>query len=170
MDGLRQLKSGAAAEAANFREWMDAIFGGGIVKYFMEPYNRKVWGVPLETMGKEWIAERVSVVDLARIERNIAEQRDDVSWGPNNSFKFPRKGGTGAIFEGIARPLRDRITLHQGDGERRPGPEGGDLRRRGEGRYDVLINTSPLDGSSGHAPRSPTRSVMRPTTWSTTAV
>ncbi len=70
------------------------------------PYNRKVWGVPLETMGKEWLGERVSVVDLARIEKNIAEQKDDVNWGPNNQFKFPKSGGTGAIFEGIARPFR----------------------------------------------------------------
>ena len=58
---------------------MDAIFGEGIVRYFMEPYNRKVWGVPLETMGKEWLGERVSVVDLVRVEKNIAEQKDDVN-------------------------------------------------------------------------------------------
>ncbi len=52
-------------------------------------------GVPLETMGKEWLGERVSVVDLVRIERNIVEQKDDVNWGPNNRFKFPKSGGTG---------------------------------------------------------------------------
>lgn len=142
--GLRSL-SGNPSLAANFREWMESVFGAGIVKYFMEPYNNKVWGMPLESMSREWIGERVSVVDLGRIERNIAEQRDDVSWGPNNRFRFPRHGGTGAIFEGIVRPFRDRIRF---------GSEviGIDLDRKSvtcsDGSihsYDLLINTSPLD-------------------------
>ena len=142
--GLRNLR-GDAAGATNFREWMDAVFGSGIVKYFMEPYNRKVWAVPLEQMSKDWIAERVSVVDLARIERNIAAQRDDVSWGPNNTFLFPRQGGTGTIYEGIANRFRERITFNHA-------MRSIDLECRQitftNGRvesFEVLINTSPLD-------------------------
>lgn len=144
VEGLRNLR-GTSANTTNFREWMDTVFGSGIVNYFMEPYNRKVWGVPLETMSKEWIAERVSVVDLARIEKNIADGRDDLSWGPNNTFKFPKQGGTGAIYEGIANPLRDRIylnhELHAVDLEAKQ-------VRFANGRvesYDVLITTVPLD-------------------------
>lgn len=132
-------------DARNFREWMDAIFGEGIVKYFMEPYNKKVWGVPLETMGKEWLGERVSVVDLARVMKNIAEQKDDVNWGPNNRFKFPKRGGTGAIFEGIARPLQDRIACdHELERVDLKEKEVTFANGRKE-RYDVLINTTPLD-------------------------
>ena len=144
VSGLRGL-SGSPENTANFRDWMDAVFGAGIVKYFMEPYNCKVWGIPLETMNKAWIAERVSMVDLARIEQNIAEDRDDLSWGPNNVFKFPQFGGTGAIYEGIAKPLREKIHLLHEMTEI-------DLDRKtvtfSNGRiqqYDVLINTSPLD-------------------------
>lgn len=144
VEGLKDLPADPAG-AANFKEWMDAVFGEGIVKYFMAPYNFKVWATPPELMSKDWIAERVSVVDLERIERNIAEQRDDVSWGPNNMFKFPRRGGTGAIYEGIARPLKDRIRLGYELVEL-------DLKRRrlffanGEAAgYDALISTMPLD-------------------------
>lgn len=144
VSGLRELQ-GAPDTAANFHEWMETVFGRGIVKYFMEPYNSKVWGVPLESMSKAWIAERVSVVDLARVERNIAEGRDDLSWGPNNVFKFPKHGGTGAIYEGIAKPLHEKIHLQHEMIEI-------DLDRKivtfSNGRiegYDVLINTSPLD-------------------------
>ena len=144
VEGLRRLQ-GDPSQARNFREWMDAVFGHGIVRYFMEPYNRKVWGTPLETMSKDWIAERVSMIDLARIERNIAEKRDDLSWGPNHTFKFPRQGGTGAIYEGIAANFRDRIHLnHQ--------MQTVDHARKevvfSNGRvdaYDLLINTTPLD-------------------------
>jgi len=142
--GLRS-RQGDPSLATNFHDWMRSVFGSGIVKYFMEPYNRKVWGVPLETMSKNWIAERVSVVDLAKIERNIAEQRDELSWGPNNMFKFPRHGGTGAIYEGIAGAFREHLTLDHG-------LSAVDLDQKqvffGNGRverYDLLITTCPLD-------------------------
>jgi len=144
VEGLRNLQGDPAA-SVNFREWMDTVFGSGIVKYFMKPYNQKVWGVPLEQMAKGWIAERVSLIDLDRIERNIAEKRDDLSWGPNATFKFPKHGGTGAIYEGIADSFRERIHLNH---EMRSI----DLELKQvtfcNGRveaYDVLINTTPLD-------------------------
>ena len=35
LEGLRSLQ-GNPAQASNFREWMDTVFGSGIVKYFME--------------------------------------------------------------------------------------------------------------------------------------
>jgi protoporphyrinogen oxidase len=144
VSGLREL-AGAPERTKNFREWMDAVFGTGIVKYFMEPYNRKVWGVPLETMSKDWIAERVSVVDLARMERNIAEQRDDLNWGPNNVFRFPKHGGTGAIYEGIAKPLHERIHLQHEMMEIDLDQKRVTFSNGRVERYDVLINTSPLD-------------------------
>jgi protoporphyrinogen oxidase len=144
LDGLRYRK-GNPAEARNFHEWMQAVFGEGIVRLFMEPYNRKVWGVPLETMGKEWLGERVSVVDLARVEQNIAERKDDVNWGPNNRFKFPKSGGTGAIFEGIARPFLDRVSFNHVltavDLEAKTVTFANGRRDH----FDVLINTTPLD-------------------------
>ncbi|GFO57942.1 amine oxidase [Geomonas silvestris] len=144
VDGLRSL-AGSPEQAQHFRDWMDAVFGAGIVKHFMEPYNSKVWGVPLSLMSKQWIAERVSVVDLARIERNIAEQRDDLSWGPNNTFKFPKAGGTGAIYRGIAQRFENRI--HLGHEMQSVDTEAKEIRFK-NGRvesYDILINTTPLD-------------------------
>jgi protoporphyrinogen oxidase len=144
VEGLRSL-AGSPENTSNFRDWMDAVFGPGVVRHFMEPYNAKVWGVPLNIMSKQWIAERVSVVDLERIERNIAQARDDLSWGPNSTFKFPKNGGTGAIYRGITRPFSDRIHFNHEmvsvdtDARRVTFANG-----RTEG-YDVLINTSPLD-------------------------
>jgi len=144
VSGLKNL-SGNPSAATNFKEWMNAVFGEGIVKYFMDPYNFKVWATPPELMSKDWIAERVSVVDLARIEKNIAEQCDDVGWGPNNLFKFPRKGGTGAIYEGIAKPFRDRIQfgheLTQLDLQNKKAVFGNGV----VAEYDALISTIPLD-------------------------
>ncbi|MFZ4856296.1 MAG: protoporphyrinogen/coproporphyrinogen oxidase [Desulfuromonadaceae bacterium] len=144
VSGLRELQ-GSPDTATNFKEWMDTVFGCGIVRYFMEPYNRKVWGVPLESMSKTWIAERVSVVDLARIEQNIAGGRDDLSWGPNHTFKFPKYGGTGAIYEGIAQPMREKIHLQHEMTEIDLDQKNVTFSNGRIEQYDVLINTSPLD-------------------------
>jgi protoporphyrinogen oxidase len=142
--GLKNL-IGDPSCAANFREWMDAVFGEGIVHYFMAPYNFKVWATPPELMGKDWIAERVSVVDLARIERNMAECRDEVAWGPNNLFRFPKRGGTGAIYKAVAEQFQNRICLeHDLTGINFAAKQ----LRFGNGfacSYDRLITTLPID-------------------------
>jgi protoporphyrinogen oxidase len=154
LEGLRRLE-GDPRESRNFKEWMQRVFGAGIVEYFMEPYNWKVWGVPADKMSWEWIGERISVIDRQRIERNIREKRDDVSWGPNNTFKFPLQGGTGAIFDGIAKPFASRIALRQNlvmlDLERRE-------VRFSSGRkesFSKLVSTIPLDQLVTFCPQAP---------------
>jgi protoporphyrinogen oxidase len=111
---LRDLETAAAGEpaaaAAHYGEWVDRQFGRTLAEIFMVPYNRKVWGYPLEMLDVGWMGERVAPVDPARLRRNLAEARDDVSWGPNNRFRFPLRGGTGAIWTHVAAALpKDRL-------------------------------------------------------------
>ena len=145
LEGLREVAKTHSNSSKNFAEWIQSTFGSGISKYFMTPYNRKVWGVPLEMMDKNWIAERVSVVDIERIERNIRENRDDINWGPNNKFKFPKFGGTGAIFEKLASKFRDRIVLNSSLVSIDTGKKEVLFSDGRKESYDILINTSPLD-------------------------
>ena len=99
--------------AKNFRQFMDAVFGDGIVKYFMKPYNFKVWAHAAELMNKEWIGERVAVVDINRAIRNVVLGADDFGWGPNNQFKFPLFGGTGEFYRRFDRPLAGHLNLNK---------------------------------------------------------
>jgi len=131
--------------APNFGAWTTALFGEGIAKYFMRPYNFKVWAYPLERMDKQWIAERVSKVDLARVLRNVVYARDDVSWGPNNKCKFPLYGGTGEIYRRAAKRFQDRVHCNKTLVEL-------DLAKRtvsfqdGSGDiFDAIVTTMPLD-------------------------
>lgn len=131
--------------AKNFEEFIDAVFGDGIAKYFMKPYNFKVWAHPPKLMNKEWIGERVAVLDINRAIKNVVMGLDDFGWGPNNQFKFPLYGGTGEFYRRFAKPLEGHIRLNKSvdfvnlkkkevrfsDGEIVP--------------YDVLISTMPLD-------------------------
>ena len=112
LKGIIDITKTPAPPPTNFHEWVLSIFGEGIAEEFMVPYNFKVWAYPLAEMAFQWIGERVSVVDLERVARNIALDKDDLSWGPNNLFRFPRHGGTGAIWQAVGDLVgREHITL-----------------------------------------------------------
>lgn len=101
------------SSARNFEEFMDSVFGEGIVKHFMKPYNFKVWAHPARMMNKEWIGERVAVIDVNRALKNVLLEKDDFAWGPNNQFKFPLKGGTGEFYRRFGPVLEGHYTCNK---------------------------------------------------------
>ncbi|WP_319541597.1 FAD-dependent oxidoreductase [uncultured Pseudodesulfovibrio sp.] len=129
----------------NFAQWIDFVFGTGIAKHFMNPYNFKVWATPPELMQYDWIGERVSVVDLKKVLKNIILEQDDVAWGPNNTFKFPLKGGTGEIYRRLAARMNDHIQYSQSvvsiDAKNKKATTAAGL----EVEYEFLLNTAPID-------------------------
>jgi protoporphyrinogen oxidase len=105
LQGLVQITRSPRPKPANFGEWIDATFGPGLAEVFMRPYNFKVWAFPPELMNAVWVGERVAVTDLGRVLSNLVLAKDDLSWGPNNTFQFPKHGGTGAIWRACAQRL-----------------------------------------------------------------
>ncbi len=89
----------------DFGSWVLQTFGEGLRDIFMAPYNYKVWGYPIERLWAGWVGQRVALVDLPRALDNIFLERDDVSWGPNNTFQFPKFGGTGAVWRALAKQI-----------------------------------------------------------------
>ena len=132
-------------DPATFADWLQAVFGAGMARHFMLPYNEKVWATPPELMAYGWIGERVPVVDVAAVLRNVVLGEDQAGWGPNSTFKYPLRGGTGRLYEEIAKPLSDRIELNRPvvavDPQART-VTCADGRQR---RYDALLSTMPLD-------------------------
>ena len=56
--------------------------------------------------------QRVSTVDTKRAISNVIEGKEDAGWGPNATFRFPQKGGTGGIWKAVAKLLPpDRLHL-----------------------------------------------------------
>jgi protoporphyrinogen oxidase len=124
---------------------MRSVFGDGITRHFMAPYNFKVWATPAEEMASDWIAERISVVDYERARRNVREGRDDIAWGPNNRFVFPALGGTGEIYTRIAAGMRGRIRYRQEVVEVNPRERRLRVASGEEHSYGSLVSTAPLD-------------------------
>jgi protoporphyrinogen oxidase len=142
---IRAQQGGGHLAARNFEQFVERVFGEGICAHFMKPYNFKVWAHPLHMMSKEWIGERVAVIDVDRALANVVLEQDDFGWGPNNRFKYPLRGGTGDFYRRFERPLRGHVTLNKC-------AEHVDIKRKrvrftdGETvSYDVLISTLPLD-------------------------
>jgi protoporphyrinogen oxidase len=147
VDGLKALQNiDASAPPATFREWLLRSFGQGICDAFLFPYNRKVWAYDPAALNVSWMGERVATVDLPRILENIALKRDDVSWGPNSTFRFPLQGGTGAIWKAVQELLpQERMhfdrSIARVDTRRRRI----ELQTGATVEYDALISTMPID-------------------------
>ncbi len=144
---VQGLLPGARPEGrpAHFGQWIETVFGRGMAEIFLWPYNFKVWATPPQLMSYAWIGERVSVVSLEGVLKNIVLGRDEVSWGPNNTFRFPLHGGTGEIFRRLADRVADHVLY---------GAEVAAIDARAkvvrttdgrEVRYEKLLSTAPLD-------------------------
>ncbi len=132
-------------QTTNFEEFIDCVFGDGIARHFMKPYNFKVWAHPAKMMNKEWIGERVAVLDINRAIKNVVMQSDDFGWGPNNQFKFPLFGGTGEFYRRFAKPLDGHVHLNKSVDfvnllKKEIRFSDGDIQK-----YDELISTMPVD-------------------------
>lgn len=138
-------KEGNIKGAVTFRDWIAASFGKGIAKHFMFPYNYKVWATPLELMDKNWVAERVSPVNIQRVLENVILSKDDISWGPNNKFRFPLYGGTGEIYRRVEPYVEKHLAYNKELTEVDINKKELSFRDGTVDSYDELINTAPLD-------------------------
>ena len=130
----------------NFRDWIVNAFGDGIASHFMLPYNQKVWAHALEDMDVAWIAERVPRPDLTRVLTNLLNAKDDDAWGPNARFRYPKEGGTGAIWRSVADIVgADRINFGRAANRIDPHRRRISFADGSHEQYDTLISTLPLD-------------------------
>lgn len=125
----------------NFAAWIRYHFGPGIARHFLEPYNRKMWQVPLAELTAEWADWAVPVPTAEEI--RIAAEGGRQAFGYNPVFFYPRRGGIGALPRALAE---DVLHLHLNEkvvevdlGRRRV------LTARGRTfHFESLISTVPL--------------------------
>ncbi len=145
--GLKEAHAerGEGEPPRTFHGWMLRNFGRGLTDVFLLPYNRKVWAYDPATLGVGWVGDRVAPPDVPRIIRNVELGRDDSSWGPNARFRFPLRGGTGAIWRALcARLPSERVRLGVRAVEVVARDRSVRLSDGGELRYDRLVSTMPL--------------------------
>ena len=129
----------------NFAQWINAIFGDGIARHFMLPYNFKVWAHPLEMMSTSWQGDRVPDVERANGScRTCSPTATTCRWGPNNMFKFPLLG-TGMLYDRMAEALpKAGQPRTLGGRHRRRAPRWSRSPTASTAGYDKLVTTMPL--------------------------
>lgn len=150
VEGLRRAtvaaQQGATEPPASFKDWILRTFGEGVADLFLLPYNFKVWAYPPEMLDYHWIGERVSVPRLTDILRSIETNEDQISWGPNRTFRFPKRGGTGAVWQAIGSMLpENRITLGDPVVRVHPREHVAETQKGQVWKYRYMISSVPLN-------------------------
>lgn len=68
-------------------------------------------------MQCEWLGERVAAPDVKTCVRNVILEKVAGNWGPNATFRFPARDGTGGIWIAVANTLPKQKTLFGKQGE-----------------------------------------------------
>jgi protoporphyrinogen oxidase len=64
-----------------------------------------------------WLGERVAAPDVKTCVRNVILNKTAGNWGPNATFRFPARDGTGGIWIAVAKTLPKEKTLFGKQGE-----------------------------------------------------
>lgn len=88
----------------NFRESLERMFGEGICRHFMIPYNEKLLGVKLEEISTDYADRFIPKPSLEDVIKGaLGFSRE--SLGYNAKFVYPREEGIGALPKALARAL-----------------------------------------------------------------
>lgn len=124
----------------NFYSWMTKKFGKGIVKYFMLPYNKKLWAVHPSSMTTEWMSRFVPKPSPEEIITG-ALSKGKKGQGYNAYFHYPRYG-IGELSKKMVSDYKDirlNSKVEEVDWEKKT------IKVNGrEYEYDYLISTIPL--------------------------
>lgn len=91
---------------ANFEDFIDKVFGKGMAKHFMIPFNKKQWALPLGEMTVDWMGEFVPLPSLDEVLDGSLKMAPECM-GINANFIYPKKGGIQAIFDSFSRHLQN---------------------------------------------------------------
>ena len=134
-------KAGTGPEV--FTRWTRRVFGEGISKHFMLPYNAKLWQYPLERLTTEWCAPFVPLPSPEEVVKGAYGERSE-GLGYNTVFSYPKRGGIGALSTALARDLGGlRLGLEVESVDLKRGVA--EVRHFGPVHFKRLINTSPLN-------------------------
>jgi len=87
-------KQPARSTARSFSEWAKRNFGPGIFRYFLRPYNEKLWKINLDKLSAEWCP------------RFIPALRGKNKEGYNPQFIYPQRGGIFSLTKNLAKKIK----------------------------------------------------------------
>ncbi|MBU2436610.1 MAG: FAD-dependent oxidoreductase [Candidatus Omnitrophica bacterium] len=125
----------------SFLGWINKIFGHGIAKHFMIPYNLKFWKTPLEELSSDWVDRFVITPSLKDI--LVAGGKKTKNLGYHACFWYPKKGGIEELIKGFTSNL-EGIHLSQEVVEIDLDKREVKFKDGGKERFGSLLSSIPL--------------------------
>ncbi len=126
----------------NFEEFIYKVFGKGIAKHFMIPFNLKQWATPLEEMTADWMGKFIPLPSLEEVLEGSLKMSDHCL-GINANFIYPEQGGIQAIFNSFV-PFIQNLYLNSRVTSISLKNKSFQLNGKTEKGYEKLIATLPL--------------------------
>ena len=128
--------------AASFKQWILSVFGEGIAKYFMVPYNEKLWRTDLNRISSDWVDWSIPVPTLEEVVGGALGITND-HMGYSAQFLYPQEGGIGILPQSFLPHVNEVHYKKQLTAidlkEKRVWFSGGDSLA-----YNTLVSTIPL--------------------------
>lgn len=105
VETLHKPDSSSQPPIQSFHDWVLHTFGAGIAKYFMFPYNAKLWRIPLDQLAADWVSWSIPKPTLDEF-LNGALGIQNRAFGYNPTFLYPKRGGTGQLPKALLSHLR----------------------------------------------------------------
>jgi protoporphyrinogen oxidase len=97
---------GEVKEGDDFLSWIYQAFGPGIAKYFMIPYNGKLWRIPLDEISLEWVERFIPCPTLEEV-IDGALGVNLKGFGYNQEFLYPLQGGIQVLPQAFLSKVGD---------------------------------------------------------------
>lgn len=136
-------KARMAPDASRFDHWALSVFGTGICRHFMFPFNSKLWQYPLSRLSADWCAPFVPRPSPDEVIRG-AYWDQKKSFGYSAYFRYPVRGGCQALPEALARGVKN-IKLNSKVASINLADKTAMVKPLGKVKYNSLINTMPLN-------------------------
>lgn len=143
IDGFLKRSGPIPPPESAFIDWATATFGTGITRLFMKPYNEKLWTVNGKRLRADWVAPFVPQPTKQEILEG-SRKPTDRSFGYNARFRYPAKGGCGAITAALEKGCSGRVHTDAVAKRIDPVKRTIEFSSGGKTHYDHLINTMPL--------------------------
>jgi len=99
-------------------------------------------------MQCSWLGERVAAPDVKTVVKNVVLNKTAGNWGPNATFRFPARDGTGGIWIAVAKTLKQENTRFGSHGtvlSVNADAKSVELKDGTTIKYDKLISTMAVD-------------------------
>lgn len=91
---------------SNFKEWIYHHFGKGLAEKYLIPYNEKIWNVPAEELGLEWVEGRVPKPPIEDVIK-AAVGVETEGYTHQLYYNYPSRGGIESLPRAMARQVRN---------------------------------------------------------------